>query len=200
LAGNWQLKKGLNLSHKNSSISSRASMPPSLNPDNVNARTDQWKILRLDGKFLESYHLIKNQYQDGAYGFHVLQDFDSQSLGRIKVDRGWVKAGSTAQTSPAIPPMKFNNEQVVVRVRSEFLNTHLGGTFFAMPAQRPKTREIYFDFLSGTLNSPITVIDLPDLSTGPHFAYAFQWIIFALAILAAAIISTRKLNSKADRP
>ena len=53
--------------------------------------------------------------------------------------------------------------------------------------------------LNGQINKPITPIDLPDLTTGPHYAYAFQWFIFAIVILVGRIIIGRKLYSKADR-
>ena len=49
----------------------------------------------------------------------------------------------------------------------------------------------YFDLLDGKNNKPLTSIDLPELSTGPHFAYALQWVFFGVMILFGAILIQR---------
>lgn len=159
---------------------------------------DQWKKYELEGHFLENFRLIKNQYHDGTFGYHVLQDFESKSLGVVHVDRGWVKAGTTALTSPTVPKANLEEDQILVRLRSEFLNSHLGGTLFALPVSKTTTKEIYFDLLGSEKNPPITDIQLPDLSTGPHFAYAFQWFAFALVIFIGRLILRTRLDSKTN--
>jgi cytochrome oxidase assembly protein ShyY1 len=193
-AGEWQLNKGLALTEKNQKIAAQINAAPKLNPSSISGSADQWIKLNLDGQFLDSYRLIKNQYLDGQFGFHVLQDFQSTSLGKISVDRGWVKAGATAETPPIVPEIKSSPDQIQVRVRSEYLNTHLGGSFFALPAPKSVTREIYYDQLDGKINKPLTAIDLPDLSTGPHYAYAFQWALFALVLLVGRILISRRVK------
>lgn len=198
-AARWQLNKGLALTHKNQVISLQERTSPLLNPNRIDTSKYQWKKLTLDGEFLNSFRLLKNQYFDGQFGFHVLQDFKSLSLGKISVDRGWVRAGKNAETPPSPPAIISGPDRILVRVRSEFLNTHLGGSFFAIPSTKKVMREVYYDQLDGQINKPITSIDLPDLTTGPHYAYAFQWLIFAIVILAGKIIIGRKSNSKSDR-
>jgi cytochrome oxidase assembly protein ShyY1 len=191
-AGNWQLHKGLALTEKNQKISAQENSAPKLNPKFITASKDQWIKLNLDGHFLDSYRLVKNQYLDGQFGFHVLQYFQSNSLGKIAVDRGWIKAGATAGTPPDVPEILKSPDQILVRVRSEYLNTHLGGSFFALPAPKSVAKEIYYDQLDGKVNKPITVIELPDLSTGPHYAYAFQWLLFAIVLLIGRILIRRR--------
>lgn len=193
-AGNWQLNKGLALTEKNQKITAQENAAPKLNPAAISSSEDQWIKLNLDGHFLDSYRLVKNQYLAGQFGFHVLQDFQSTSLGKISIDRGWVKAGATAGTAPFVPSVAKEGDRILVRVRTEYLNTHLGGSFFALPAPKNVTREIYYDQLDGKVNKPITVIDLPDLSTGPHYAYAFQWVLFALVLLFGRILIARRIK------
>ena len=199
IAARWQLNKGLALTNKNQAISAQENAQPVLNPNQIDAAKYQWKKLNLDGEFLNSYRLVRDQYFNGQYGFHILQDFKSNSLGKISVDRGWVKAGKNAETPPLVPGIYPGPDRILVRVRSEFLSTHLSGSFFAIPSTKKVTREVYFDQLDGQNNKPISPIDLPDLTTGPHYAYAFQWFIFAIVILVGRIIIGRKLYSKADR-
>jgi cytochrome oxidase assembly protein ShyY1 len=193
-AGKWQLNKGLALTHKNQKISAQVNAAPLSNPVKVDGNRDQWIKLDLNGRFLPTYRLIKNQYQDGQFGFHVLQDFYSNSLGKIGIDRGWVRAGATAETPPVVPAVNPKEDQILVRVRSEFLNTHVGGSLFAMPTPKSVSKEIYYDQLDGRFNKPITSIDLPDLSTGPHYAYAFQWVLFALVLLVGRVLIERRVR------
>lgn len=197
-AGRWQLSKGLKIAERNQQISLKEKLPPIVNPETIDPVTDQWRLLKLKGEFLSEYRLMKNQYQDGQFGFHVLQKFNSNTLGEILVDRGWVKAGMDAKTAPVVPPVKLKEEEVTLRIRSEFLHTSLSGKFFALPVKTIKLKEVYFDQIAGDINSPLSAIDLPELSTGPHFAYAFQWFLFALLILIGKFIFDRKSNSKSN--
>lgn len=197
-AGRWQLSKGLKIAERNQQISLKEKLPPVVNPETIDPVTDQWRLLKLKGEFLSEYRLMKNQYQDGQFGFHVLQKFNSNTLGEILVDRGWVKAGMDARTAPVVPPVKLKEEEVTLRIRSEFLHTSLSGKFFALPVKTIKLKEVYFDQIAGDINSPLSAIDLPELSTGPHFAYAFQWFLFALLILIGKFIFDRKSNSKSN--
>lgn len=197
-AGRWQLSKGLKIAERNQQISLKEKLPPVVNPESIDPITDQWRLLKLKGEFLSEYRLMKNQYQDGQFGFHVLQKFNSNTLGEILVDRGWVKAGMDARTAPVVPPVKLKEEEVTLRIRSEFLHTSLSGKFFALPVKTIKLKEVYFDQIAGDINSPLSAIDLPELSTGPHFAYAFQWFLFALLILIGKFIFDRKSNSKSN--
>ena len=142
---------------------------------------------------------MRNKYNQGTYGYEVLQIFESKSLGRIAVDRGWVKAGADAKTPPNVPSPSLKPDQILVRVRSEFLQHRISGSFFALPAKPQVRQEIYFDLLEAQINKPITQIELPDLSTGPHYAYAFQWFIFSIVIIFGRVLLSRKLNRKPDR-
>ncbi len=197
-AGNWQLKKGLRVHDKNLQISKNANIQPIKDPKSFDSKNDQWKKFQLHGNFESNFRLLKNQYQDGKFGFHVLQEFTSESLGKITVDRGWVAAGKDAMTAPSVPSIHPDPEIIVVRLRSEVLNTHLGGSFFALPNKSRLTPEIYFDLISAKENQPLSTLELPNLSTGPHFAYAFQWALFAFAILIGRVIWGKKLNSKTN--
>jgi surfeit locus 1 family protein len=191
-AAKWQFNKGLNLNHKNQKITRSQLAPILLNPRSIDPISDQWRRVTLDGHFLTRYELMKNQYQNGIYGFHVLQDFQSNSLGRILIDRGWIKAGVDAKSEPKIPMTSSAEEEVVVRIRSEFLSPQLAGTFFAYPTKGEPQRRIYFDLLASKVNPPLSQIELPDLSTGPHFAYALQWTLFAVVILYLRILFSKR--------
>lgn len=197
VAARWQFEKGTVLNKKNSTISKQVALPATTNPSAVNPTGDQWRKFKLGGSFSGDYKLIKNRYFEGQFGFEVLERFNSVSLGQIWIDRGWVKAGKDAKTPPIVPATSRLTDFIEVRLRSEFLSTHPAGTLFAMPVKKNVSQTIYFDLLDGQQNKPITSIDLPELSTGPHFAYAFQWFFFGVMTLFGAVLIQRS-NRKAD--
>lgn len=199
IASDWQWNKGVKLAQKNSAISLGMKIPPVQNPNQIEPIQMQWRRILLNGKFLPNYSLIKNRYFEGQYGFEVLQDFHSDSLGLIHIDRGWVKAGKDAKTAPLVPQINASEDLVLLRIRSEFLTKELSGSLFASSKSASISKTVYYDLLQSKHNPPLTNIDLPELSTGPHYAYAFQWIFFALLLVFGKIIfSRKKSNSKSD--
>ena len=52
----------------------------------------------------------------------------------------------------------------------------------------------YLDLIDSTDSStkPLTEIELPELSNGPHFAYAIQWLAFAVLALVGRILLFRE--------
>jgi cytochrome oxidase assembly protein ShyY1 len=104
------------------------------------------------------------------------------------VDRGWVQAGERATDRPKLPETPTNEIEITGRIR---LNSSLPrGSFFALPAtgnlvsswnlqSKVKTDNFYIDLISGDGVTPNAPAELPELSDGPHMAYALQWIFFA---------------------
>ena len=93
---------------------------------------------------------------------------------------------------------------IVGRLR---LGTSLpSGTFFALPGggksgitsevnaqSRENTEGFYIDLLSGSTPalSPQVSAQLPELSDGPHMAYALQWIFFGGLVVYGRILIRR---------
>jgi cytochrome oxidase assembly protein ShyY1 len=127
------------------------------------------------------------------------------------LDRGWVKAGANAATPPSVPPTSLGTIDVIARIRSENLNKQIQGSFFALPhlststtsntfsiahAQGVSAAPFYMDLVSAmpTAAGPFNQIELPDLSDGPHYAYAIQWLAFAALILIGRGMLFREFN------
>ena len=107
------------------------------------------------------------------------------------VDRGWIVAGKDALTAPVIPKTPAGKVEITGRLR---LDTSLPrGSFFALPASgsgliskwnaqnEVVTEGFYLDLLNGSTAdlTPRVSAQLPELSDGPHMAYALQWVFFA---------------------
>lgn len=79
------------------------------------------------------------------------------------------------------------------------------GSFFALPTSntglvaklnaqsRLETEDFYLDLLSGSEPSltPAVASQLPELSDGPHMAYALQWLFFAGLVIYGRILIRR---------
>jgi surfeit locus 1 family protein len=73
------------------------------------------------------------------------------------------------------------------------------GSFFALPASgdlisswnlksKIKTSNFYLDLIEGKDVTPDVPAELPELSDGPHMAYALQWLFFAGLIIYGRIL------------
>lgn len=209
IAARWQWHRGEFRSHQNSIIASNVEKPPidSGEKIGIDPVKDQWRTITLNGRFEPTHQLLlRNRYSnDGQFGFEVLTLFDSKQIGQVWVDRGWVAAGANAQTPPTIKKVSQIESTIKVRIRSDDISRQIDGSFFALPGSSKKTIDLrtvqgvqasayYVDLLSGDspATEPLSQISLPDLSNGPHFAYAIQWLAFALLILIGRILLFRE--------
>jgi surfeit locus 1 family protein len=164
----------------------------------------EWQKVTTSGKFNpDEQILLRNRYSEGVYGFEVLTLFTSIDDRTFWVDRGWVKAGKTATEPPVVTPIPTEIVEITGRLR---LDSSLPrGSFFALPASgtglvgelnaqsRIGTEKFYLDLLSGSLPdlTPEVTAQLPELSDGPHMAYALQWIFFGGLIVYGRILIRR---------
>jgi cytochrome oxidase assembly protein ShyY1 len=209
LAGQWQWNKGSTQTHQNDIIRlNLAKSEPLSTISSIASNNElnfQWRKVSLVGKFVaQKQVLVRNRYFQGQYGFEVLQLFQSDQ-GSIWINRGWVKAGENANTPPLIPAVNEKKSTVLARIRIEDLSKQLQGSFFAVPGKSDPTSQLlsqqsgadfnfHLDLLSSSepANAPLTTIELPDLTNGPHYAYAIQWLAFATLILFGRFLLFRE--------
>lgn len=221
-AANWQWSKGAKLAVENGIILRNENLTPIkinlLTP--IDPIKDQWRIIRVVGKFDFAHQfLIKNQYSsDGQYGFHVAQLFQIDQSATASpypafwIDRGWVAAGASANSLPKIPPLPKAELTIDFRIRSEALIHEVRGSFIAtgsspallksMEHFQGVTAAPFYGDLVGSTNpqvAPLSQEQLPDLSTGPHYAYAFQWWLFALIALIGRIALLREAVKREEQ-
>ncbi len=204
-AAQWQYQRGVDRHARNALIETRIGLDaqPLSTVDKVPQRYE-WQSVKTTGEFDESEQiLLRNRYSVGVYGFDVLTIFTSSDGKRFWVDRGWVKAGITATTPPAVRKTPTGVVEITGRLR---LDSSLPrGSFFALPANstglvsklnaqsQSKTEDFYLDLLSGSEPSltPEVVSQLPELIDGPHMAYALQWVFFAGLVIYGRILIRR---------
>ena len=202
-AAQWQYHRGVDRHARNSVIEERIAKPPLALSEVEGALEDyEWQMITANGRFDSSKQiLLRNRYNEGKYGYEVLTLFTSDDSQNFWVDRGWVEAGATATTAPVVTPVP--DGQVSIKGRLRLDSSLPRGSFFALPGKgqdlvselnaqsQLNTEKFYVDLLSGSEVelTPAVSAQLPELSDGPHMAYALQWIFFGgLAIYGRILI------------
>ena len=193
IAAQWQYHRGVDRHHRNYLIEKNIAAPDiPLTYAASNLVKNEWRSVNTDGVFdANQTILLRNRYFEGKYGFEFLTLFTSSNGEKFWVDRGWIVAGKDALTAPVIPNTPSGTVEINGRLR---LDTSLPrGSFFALPASgsgliskwnaqnEVVTEGFYLDLLSGSTTdlTPKVSAQLPELSDGPHMAYALQWVFFA---------------------
>jgi surfeit locus 1 family protein len=201
----WQYHRGVDRHARNAVIEERiAKSPIELGVVTGNLPDYEWQTVSTTGSFdTDKQILLRNRYNDGKYGYEVLTLFSSNENESFCVDRGWVQAGATATTPPVVTPLPQGQVSITGRLR---LDSSLPrGSFFALPGKgeglvselnaqsQLNTEKFYIDLLSGSENSltPEVPAQLPELSDGPHMAYALQWLFFGGLVIYGRILIRR---------
>jgi len=205
VAAQWQYHRGVDRHARNAMIEKHISLTPvALNSVKDSPLASEWQTVTTSGTFDPTNQiLLRNRYNEGVYGFEVLTLFTTATNEKFWVDRGWVKAGANATIAPTIVPPPTNEVSITGRLRLDSSLPH--GSFFAIPStgnglisklnaqSQLNTQNYYIDLLSGSQNSltPAVAAQLPELSDGPHMAYALQWIFFAGLVIYGRILIRR---------
>ena len=205
IAAQWQYQRGVDRHARNAIIEKHIALAPtSLDAVKDSPLAAEWQSVTTQGVFDPTKQiLLRNRYSDGVYGFEVLTLFTTQDNEKFWVDRGWVKAGANATIAPTITPPPANKVLITGRLR---LDSSLPrGSFVALPTDgsgliskldaqsQLDTEDYYIDLLSGSESSltPAVPAQLPELSDGPHMAYALQWLFFAGLVIYGRILIRR---------
>lgn len=204
-AAQWQYHRGVDRHARNTVIEERiAKTPLALAKVEGELAEYEWQTITATGRFDSNKQiLLRNRYNEGKYGYEVLTLFTSDESQNFWVDRGWVEAGATATTPPVVTPVPESLVSITGRLR---LDSSLPrGSFFALPGKgqglvselnaqsQLDTEKFYIDLLSGSEPelTPAVSAQLPELSDGPHMAYALQWIFFGGLVIYGRVLIRR---------
>lgn len=194
-ASHWQYARGVARHHRNFIIASHVDQPiTTLDAIGPNVAGAEWRKVSITGRFDPAHQiLLRNQYSQGAYGFDLLTLFTDTGARTFWVDRGWIAPGKSATSTPKLPETSSSIVAITGRIRLE--DSLPQGSFFAItPGSKNligkwnaqsktsgKTESFYVDLLTASdpAMAPATPVELPELTDGPHMAYALQWLFFA---------------------
>jgi cytochrome oxidase assembly protein ShyY1 len=190
---NWQFDRYDQRVLRNESTNVALSLAPK-KIDSVSQMSDlkQWEKIELTGSYLsDQSKLVRKQYLKNNLGFWVITPFKIQNGENILVNRGWIPIGSSASSNQSIPlaPVGTVNLEGYLQTFNESITQPKD-----LPLNQVNTIDYkYFESAiannfyvqlanSSPMDNQVAIIPLPELSNGPHFSYAIQWILFALLL------------------
>jgi cytochrome oxidase assembly protein ShyY1 len=207
-ASQWQYHRGVARHRLNFIIASHVAQPPTtLDQINKDLPAAEWRKVNVQGRFDSAHQiLLRDRYFEGKYGFDLLTLFTATNGETFWIDRGWIPPGQSAVAAPNLPATFSGILSIEGRVRLD--QSLPQGSFFAIsPGQKGnliqkwnaqaktsvRTEDFYLDLLQVSEPSmkPSAPVDLPELTDGPHMAYALQWIFFAGLIIYGRILLRR---------
>lgn len=213
--GRWQLHRLEERRAWNQQVTSNLESAPLPAEQLLSSPTPrlEWRRVSMTGTFDPSQQIvIRGRYHEGRYGYEVLTPLRPPSGPALLVDRGWVPAGASATTPPEVPAPPSGTVTVEGRVRLGDGPSRPGpsGAIIGLPTRaanqiKPQqlAKEIpypiynaYIEMTAPKLTSPVAV-PKPELSQGPHLAYAIQWFFFAL-LGAIAPFFYRRISQRSD--
>jgi cytochrome oxidase assembly protein ShyY1 len=209
-AAQWQYHRGVARHERNSVITQATAIKPvALSTVLSNPTKHEWQRVTVRGTFDAAQQiLLRNHYSEGVYGFELLTRFMSVTGEKFWVDCGWVKAGEKATSRPVLPALPTEEVEILGRLR---LDSSLPrGSFFAIPTSKSdgliakadarsgsSSENFYLDLLS-IPSTPVDIVEaeLPELSDGPHMAYALQWLFFGGLVIYGRFLIRRDVLAR----
>lgn len=151
-----------------------------------------WQKVSIKGEFVNSdAKLLRRQYLESSLGFWVITPLKLENDQVILVNRGWIPIAESSTSQQEIPSSPQGDATIIGYVQTLKdtrrepedlpLNqiNYLNSTNFS---SQPLSTS-YLQLASMTpMDNQVAIIPLPELSNGPHFSYAIQWILFALML------------------
>ena len=175
--------------------------------------TLRWRPVTVTGHYdSEHQKLVRKRPLDGSDGFWVTTPLVTSAGTVVVVNRGWIKVSGAASTTPSVPEAPDGIVSVVGRIQpsqstdgpqpsdmprgqiSDLDVTAIGG---GLGAVYPG----YIELISSTPEqaSGLKLLPLPDLTDGPHLAYAIQWVLFAgVTVIGYVMLARREREYEAE--
>lgn len=213
--GIWQLDRLEQRRAFNAQVESmRAAEPLDLNasvPEDITSM--EWRAVTVAGEYdLESQVALRNQYNDGVYGFHLITPllFDG---GVVLVNRGWIPAESDSTPEDWRVYDEAGKVTVTGQIRLGQSKPAFGGVADALPMDgirleiwnnldiEKMSKQMPYPILgvfiqlnvkADDAEPPIPYQPIVELTEGSHFGYALQWFTFAAILFLGYPFYLRK--------
>ena len=229
--GNWQYHRHEARSARNALVNANygaqpvtlSDLLPTVRQDPTAAlpKTLEWRSVTATGTYLTEHTvLLRNRPQNDQNGYDVLVPLRTTDGPILIIDRGWIPAGSTSAAEPnSVPAPPSGQVTVVSRLRpSEPTTTRRAPAGQANriavqqlasalgPADARRVVGAYGLVVSESpppAQAP-ALSTKPDPGLGINFAYAVQWVAFAIAayvLFAVAMVrEVRRRNGEEPQP
>jgi cytochrome oxidase assembly protein ShyY1 len=207
--GRWQLRRLDDRRELNAAVTTSASAAPVSLHQLPSDGAAEWTLVRAEGRYeREDELLVRNRTLQGTNGFYVVTPLVADDDRRLLVLRGWVPAGSTARDIPDVPAPPTGEVTVTGRLRDSetarrAVEAEVTGQITALDTQAIGDllgEPVYDQYVELTAQDPPagdvpTLLPAPEVSEGPHLAYAVQWFAFALIAVGGWVLLVRRERS-----
>ncbi len=222
--GRWQYGRFEERSANSERVTANIEAPPVplerlAGPGGRVEAADRFRQVSVAGSYDPAHALVvRRRPQDGRPGFYVLTPLVTADGTGVLVNRGWVPAGATADTPPAVPPPPTGQVTVTGRLRQSETEQSSGiRAVSGLPAGQVLLidagsigRQVPYRLLDGYVElisqepagaSAPEPVPAPDVGAGGglNLAYAFQWWLFiGVAIGGWILLLRRELAEQRD--
>lgn len=216
LAANWQYQRHVNRSAQDALAETNSATAAVQLNDVVGlgeplAESDTYRQVVTQGEFdTEATVLVRRRVLNGSPGYWVVTPLQTDN-GRVQVLRGWVATAGDALTSPTVAPPPSGVVTVLGWLRPSETMPNPAPT--DLPAGQVAALDTavlnadtpgYEPIMVAEAMEPVdpaalTLVPVPDPGLGPHLAYSWQWIAFALMLpIGWVILARRELKDEPE--
>jgi cytochrome oxidase assembly protein ShyY1 len=207
--GLWQLRRLDDRRAFNAAVTASVAADPVAIEQLPSGEADEWTVVRAAGRYdAEDELLVRNRTLDSTNGFYVVTPLVTEEDLRLLVLRGWVPAGSTARESPDVPAPPVGEVTISGRLRTSetarrTLAAEIPGQITALDTQGIGDllgAPVYDQYVELTDQDPPAdeeprLLPAPEVSDGPHLAYAVQWFAFGVIAVGGWVVLLRRERS-----
>ncbi len=207
----WQFRRAEQRAERNAAIESSLRTPPQplrsvLPVHAAPTEATEWRQVLITGRYLPSAELVvRLRTVQGEPAYEVLVPLRLADGSTMLVDRGYLRPAEGVRV-PGYPPVPAGEVTVTGRLRADEPDPR-GGEVATQDGHRQvyavNTRTVgaatgvrlepgYVQLVDGA-PGVLSALPLPQLDSGPSFAYALQWLAFgAMAPLGLAYFAWRE--------
>ena len=165
---------------------------------------DKYQSVTVNGEFVGAPVLVRRKVLDGAPGFWVVGSLQTDSGPIVQVLRGWVRMSGDARATPTVPAppagkvtvtgwlaptetMPIPNPTDLPAGQIAALDT--AGLAAGSPTYSPY---VVASSMQPTDSAELKLVPRANPGLGPHLAYSWQWIAFAIMIPTGWFILLRR--------
>ena len=210
--GVWQIDRGYNKKELENTFLERQSQPVKEIKYNTFQKSDLYRNVVLEGRYLDNTFLLDNRINNGKPGLKVFSPFETTNSSLVLVSRGWIELKDRSN----LPMIKSSKNILKIQgvLRPESKDFVLENEEMNKKNNPILVQTINLSELSNFLGKPLSpyILELSELSESAfvktwqpinlssfrHFGYAVQWFGLAIVLIVGYAFFLRKGETKGN--
>ena len=210
--GVWQIDRGYNKKELENTFLERQSQPVKEIKYNTFQKSDLYRNVVLEGRYLDNTFLLDNRINNGKPGLKVFSPFETTNSSLVLVSRGWIELKDRSN----LPMIKSSKNILKIQgvLRPESKDFVLENEEMNKKNNPILVQTINLSELSNFLGKPLSpyILELSELSESAfvktwqpinlssfrHFGYAVQWFGLAIVLIVGYVFFLRKGETKGN--